>query len=412
MKIQPTKVALLILATVALIVILFSRTQKDKRRPTTQPQPVAKHQIGSLDVSTPVQGFNPAATITNTTLQTPVTNRAQTIVGILKYTRPGRLTTGEAHQLVTELIGLAEFDQAIRPLLTSEAVPDRLLAAYAILEKTGFTEEMRGLALSDPSPYVRSEIAIWLFRKQDFASLDSLVDAIITSLSPTSIDAMVALAAASPRADVPMALSRLDIGEGLPRYLTIVAEHSTNVIARVFESLSESQTPDAGKKLMLQILAVARPLNYDVLLQRRLALEPILSTRTLVAQHLAATISETNADARARIASLLPQPLPGLEPVALEFRETRLARLRELEQILHETCHLDKPDSLRIHSALAAYLHNGHLLGSGSLSAATLKDVIDAAANKTIRLPDEDLAEALFETRRIQKTTGAPHPIP
>jgi hypothetical protein len=339
---------------------------------------------------------------TDLTIKGPTTNRAQVVVEILRHARPGSLTTTQVRQLIGELITLSDFDQAIHPLLVSDVVSERILGVYALMEKGGLTKETRKIALTDPSPYIRAEITTWLLQKHDFASLETLLSETISGMTPSSIETMVALASTHPTADVQLAPSRLGLGKGVPNYLAFLAERSDIVTKAVLSSLSNTQTPEQGKNLMLQTLASVRPSNYETLLQQRLEDESMLSTRLLLAQNLAATISETNKLACTRIESLLPQTLAGLEPVNLQYRETRLQQMRKLEQLLQTICNTDEPNLARIQATMREYVKTGRLLGPGNFSTSTLDEVTRVVSKSSLPLRDSSLSEALFEARRFQ----------
>lgn len=394
-----------IVLTVATLLTSYVLRTQASRRLSVEPQSTQELGVAATSAPTSLQKSGHVETTTRPVTKMPMTNSAQEIVGILLKAKPGRLTTSQAHYIVKELIGLPDFDHAVRPLLASAVLSDRLIAVYAFLEKDGFTGVMRDMALSDKSPYVRAEIADWLFRKQEFSTLDSLMGETAAQLSPESVASLVSLAARTPKAEVPMALSRLDLGEGLPNYLTLVAERSAALTAAIADSLGNALTSAPGKKLMLHVLTSIRPPEYERVIEDRLQTEATLSTRTLLAQHLAASISETNSQARTRIESRLPQQ-PGLEPVALQYRESRVSRLHELDRDLRDLSRSGQPDPMRLQIALVAYLETGRLLGPGYLSAATLTEVTEFAAKNSVSLQDNSLSEARFEVRRIQGKTG------
>lgn len=336
--------------------------------------------------------------------QTPVTalttNRMREIVAKLLYTPPGRITLGEALDLVKELTADPNFAQIVRPLLASKEINDRLLGVYLMLEGCGLTDEMRAVALSDASPYVRAEVLNWLFRNQDFASVADLVRASAAKLSATDIQALVSLAASQPEAKVAVALHRLQLGRGLPRYVALLASESPAVVAGVAATLSDQQVSANGRIQMLGVLAGARPADYQTLLEKDLEAENILSVRCQLSRYLAAMTSEADAQARAAIEARFAE-LPEKFRPQIQYREHVSGQMSQLDKALRDICGAGVLDPMRLVSALALYLETGRLLGPGALSAETLKLATTRAAGLSLPLPNDTFAEAAFAQKQI-----------
>ena len=331
-----------------------------------------------------------------------ITNRAEEIAGILLGTGTETITTRQAHQLVDEFIASRGFDEIVRKLLSSQAVADRLFAVYALLQRDGFTDTARSLALADPSWHVRAEIAGWLFKRMDSAALESLVQEIVSSLSQESIHSIVTVADAAPKIEVPMGLSRLGLGESIPRYLNILSGHSSNTLAAVSGALGNETTSRTGKKLMLSVLASVRPPDYELLLKQHLQTEPALITRSLLAQHLAALISETNTQARMEIDSLLGDTGTTNARVSLQFHEAQLAELRQIEVKIVEACHQPNPYAAYLASIAAAYNEQLRKLGYEFADANTIGTIREYSAKHFTEISTDSLAEVVYVYDRTQ----------
>jgi hypothetical protein len=173
-----TKVAIVASITVIALVICtlcLILAHRSKKQPEPHLGPMPLHGVTSDNVRPPSKQNAFTNSISNLNKEEPTTNRAHVVVEILRHARPGSLTTTQVRQLIEELVTLSDFDQAIRPLLVSDVISERLLGVYALMEKEGLTEETRKMALTDPSPYVRAEITTWLLQKHDFASLETIL---------------------------------------------------------------------------------------------------------------------------------------------------------------------------------------------------------------------------------------------
>lgn len=333
--------------------------------------------------------------------------KADEILDVLLHARPGSLTTKEAYQQVQDLIASPDFYKTVHVLLGSQDYTERLLAAYLLLEANGLTDELQYVAVNDSSPYVRAEIFNWLFRKHNFTDIDHLVQLSTPGLSSAVVTQIVLLASIEVQAKVSMPMSRLDLGEGLPLYLTFLAQSSPAVVSAISEVLSDKQAPASGKKLMLSILAAVRPPDYLDILQRDLETETTLSTRVLLSQHLAATASQTNDQVKAGINSRLPVMPPGIGPIVIKYREDRLDELHQIEQQLQARLNKQPPDLLGLDAGLSAYLETVRILGSECVSQDFLVSMSKTAIEHPVLLSRDAFAEAAFLQYESHKNVGA-----
>jgi hypothetical protein len=325
----------------------------------------------------------------------------------LLHTRPGQITANEAQALVKELASAANFAELVRPLLASQEVADRLLGVYLMLEGVGLTDEMRALALADPSPYVRAEVVNWLFLKQDFAALEGLVRQGALKLSANNMGGLVSLAATAAEAQVPVAMHRLRLGMGLPRYLTLLAGQSPDLAASVVQTLSDMQSPADGRIRLLGVLSAVRPPDYQRVVEKALDTESVLSMRCQLTRNLAALTSSTDTQRKTLLESRflnLPEPLRPQFP----YREQVVEQVSQLDQELRTLCAADTPETARLSSVTKQYLDAARLLGPEAPSAETLDAVAACSARLAVPLPKDLLADAAFTCHVISQGGRVP----
>jgi hypothetical protein len=333
--------------------------------------------------------------------------RGAAIVDALLHTRPGQITANEAQALVKELVSAANFAELVRPLLASQEVADRLLGVYLMLEGGGLTDEMRALALTDPSPYVRAEVVNWLFLKQDFAALEGLVRQGALKLSANDMRELVSLAATAAEAEVPVAMHRLRLGRGVFRYLSLLAGQSPDLAAAVTKTLGDTQVPADGRIRLLGVLSTVRPPDYQKVLEKALDTESVLSMRCQLTRNLAALTSAADTQRKTLLESRflnLPEPLRPQFP----YREQVVEQVRQLDQELRTLCAADTPETARLSSVMKQYLDAARLLGPEAPSAETLDAVAACSARLAVPLPKDLLADAAFTCHVISQGGRVP----
>jgi len=354
------------------------------------------------DTVVPLQEYSSSSISTNA--DAAETNRADEIVRIILHTSPGRITTEQAHQLVLEFVNSPQLSKVCAELIVSDSINSRLLAVYALLTANGLTDDLREMALSDPSPYIRAEIANWLFQNQKFDALRDLVREYAGAVDSSDATDLALHVATEPILEGrPVAVSRLGLGESLPQYLTLVAENSAVMVDAVTGILNDTKTPTRGKKLMLSALASVRPGNYINLLQKVFSSESDLAVRIQIAQHIAACSSQKNSSIHELLESRMPPVLPGLEPVSLMFQEQRLQKVKEHASNLEEACQEGTPDPLRLNANLSAYLNEGRIVGQEFLSPQLLRTVVVFMEQHGIAYDQNTVACALFTAEQIEQ---------
>jgi hypothetical protein len=341
-----------------------------------------------------------------------VTSPAEVCIRKFLDTPPGRITTEQAHELVRELVNSEGLAAIIQDLLSSGKEVDRILGAYCLLEAHGLTPDVRELAVADPSPRVRAEVVRWLFLRGDFAGMDMLLDRTAPSLAATEATNMVSLLANEPYANVPVAMHRLRLGTGLPRYAALLMERSENVAAAAVSLLVQPQLAANAKKRLLDALRVADPPGRTEALTQLIQTEKSLAVRTLAAADLAARVSETNVQQVSFLRESLPDPVQGLEPVDLRFREKIRSDILGLEDEIGRSLASGEPSPARLQVLIGSYLQAVQLVGRGGMETQALAGVLEKAKAKRVILSDAVIAECeylIHKSRAGLGNTGIPN---
>jgi len=183
--------------------------------------------------------------------------------------RPGQVSGTEAVALVVSL--KADTSNAIleiEKLTASTNATERLLGFFLLLEIQGSSESILTRVADDGSPFVKAEIADWLYFKNRFPEWDSFLNKVIASLSTSTIEALFELLDSKPvRMELPAAMTILGLGRGLP-YLTVeILRRSPDAVANARRQLQAPGVPLVRKENLLSLLHAANPMEYMRILE-------------------------------------------------------------------------------------------------------------------------------------------------
>lgn len=364
-----------VLVVFAALVFLFFKP----RRADISPKPAEHNSTGTATViSQPSVNASHAFTSTNSKIQqseVPPTAVASAAYAIL-HTEVGRITATQAEKLIDDFVHSTQLDATVQPLLSSEEPHQRVLAVYALLEAHGLTEQLRAIALDDPSPYVRAEVVAWLLARGFTKDAEQIITAKGASMNSVAFQELMNQALRAPSLDVPVAMHRLRLGMALPIYFKGVAAHTPNAAATIEESLYNPVLSHSAKALLLQTIADLQEPDYRKSLQRLIETSGDLATRTIAARSLAAIESENNADIHNLLQSAFAKSNNGTDRPAFRFAEAWKNDRINLEKSILEATSVTKADPMRIYSLAEQYLGVLGVLGTPAASVEAAQSIM------------------------------------
>lgn len=314
----------------------------------------------------------------------------------------GRVTGSQAQDRIKTILEEPESIAVLKAQLLDGQLPHKLLAVYALIEANQFTADVEKLVLADPSPYIRAEAVHYLLRKGQFEQVDTLIRASVELLDWSQVSELLNFVAGKPNPDLPVALTRLGLGEGLPLYLDLLAERSATLRLAAFTRLDDPHAARKTKSLMLTLVDS----TADAELVERLKLDFVDETNTAVrirlAQYIAARSSKQNAEVVAFLESALPSTPAGVGPVELRYREDRIEALRAHEQVMEQFTLSDDFDPVALNGALGAYLNEGEMVGFSLLSKEALISIPGFLRSKGYVYAPDIIARAEYLASRIK----------
>jgi hypothetical protein len=316
-------------------------------------------------------------------IPTAITSAAYKIL----HAEIGRITATQAEKLIDDLVHSTQLDATVQPLLSSEEPHQRVLAVYALLEAHGLTEQLRAIALDDPSPYVRAEVVAWLLARGFTKDAEQIIKAKCASLNSAAFQELMNQAICAPSLDVPVAMHRLRLGMALPLYFRGVAAHSPNASEMIEESLFNPVLSHSAQALLLQTIADLQKPDYRKALQQLIVTSGDLATRTLAARSLAAIESENNSDIHNLLQSSFAKSYSGTARPAFRFAEAWKNDRINIEKSILEATSVTKADPMRIYSLAEQYLGVLGVLGTHAASVETAQSIMDALSTYRHGIP-------------------------
>jgi hypothetical protein len=173
------------------------------------------------------------------------------LISSILQTPIGQLTAEESLLLIREFLDMEGARVAIGDLLSSPIETERVLGVYLKLALDGYSNETLSYAVGEDSPYVRAEIAEWLYRQGEFDQLQEYLSAISLRATDADLARLLESAQKNPTyLDVTPVMSRLGLGEGIDRYFQELLQHNQALRAL---SLAATLNPanDAQQRMAL-----------------------------------------------------------------------------------------------------------------------------------------------------------------
>lgn len=287
----------------------------------------------------------------------------------------GRVTTPQAQERIKEILDLPDSVLILKRNLTEGSLPERLLSIYALIEAGEFTNELFEVVFNDPSPFVQAEALHFLLRTRQFDRVDAFLDQRLLTLDWDTVTALLDAAGTKSNPDLPVALSRLNLGAGLPLYLDLLAERAPSVRLAAFTRLDNPDVPSKTKSLLLRLVDSTPDQELADRLKSVFHGETNTAARIQIAQQIAARSSEQDQEIVAFLTSGLGPNPEGIPPVEFQFRENRIEKLRGHEQMMERVMSSNDFDPVALNGALAAYIKEGEIVGVHALSRDTLNAV-------------------------------------
>lgn len=303
------------------------------------------------------------------------------------------MTPPQADRLFATMVTSADRDAAIRPLLASSNVTERILASAALLAGSGLTAELRALAIKDPSPYVRAEIVARLLIAGQSADIQAVRDDAARAASKEQAQSLILLLASEPAPEVPVAMHRLGLGQSLLPYVALMAMSSDVVLAALVDSMADANLPIDGKKRLLNAYTLAQPSDYPARLRALLGVEQPLAIRSVAAARIAASMSEADTRGRTALIETLGTSAPQAVAAALPSREALRSEIRAIETELAELVGAASPSLTEVQQTLATYLEVCRMAGGNGGSDAIVA-ALRTISDRRLPIPVPVLAEA------------------
>lgn len=314
----------------------------------------------------------------------------------------GRVTASQAQERIKEILDLPGSVSILKRKLTEGSLPEKLLSVYALIEGGGFSDELFQMVFNDPSPHVQAEALHFLLRNRQFDRVDAFVEERLLTLDWNTVTAFLDHAATAPNPDLPVALTRLNLGEGLALYLDLLAERSPSVRLAAFTRLDDPQATREAKSLLLRLVDSTPDEELVERLKPAFEGEANTAARIPIAQQIAARSSQQNQELVTFLSSGLGPTPAGLPPVELQFRENRIEKLRGHEQMMERLMSSDDFDPVALNGALAAYLREGDIVGCHALSRDTLNAVTAFLRARDYIYAPDIIARGEYIARRMK----------
>jgi len=387
-------IAVLVTAAIMSIVVTHRSSKSQK-----QPDVLSRSELHSPSLEPQTTQVYITNTIPPPSGPEAVSTTSMTIVDALLRGEHGRVTTSEAHEMLKNLVGMPDFQTAIDNLLRSSAVSDRLLAVKALVE-AGETNALHDIALSDGSMYVRAEVIQNLFKRRHFPLLADIISSTSSKITGDDATALLAAAVDDPIFAAPPVLSRLDVGQGLPRYVVLLTGESHILQQKASDILAATNIGMKGKTLLLNALADCRPTNYTTVLWGALLSETSPPIQRQIARYLAGTISEADPLAWKRLDSSLLAIPKGMPTLSLASYEKAHNHLLELASEVRSLCSSPTRSIGALNIAFQQYLDTARLLGHNIMAADLLRLVAEYADEDEF-LRNEAKSTAAYEYWRM-----------
>ena len=149
-------------------------------------------------------------------------------------------------------------------LAASSDASERLLALYLRLEIEGPTSAILASAASDPSPWVSSQAAEWLFFHSRFDLWKSYVQDIRTVWSPAKTAEVITSLATSPTGspELSSGLVILQLGRALPDLVGALLNAAPEIRATLETALLDPSTSPDARTALLDTFNETRPAGY------------------------------------------------------------------------------------------------------------------------------------------------------
>ncbi len=149
-------------------------------------------------------------------------------------------------------------------LAASSDASERLLALYLRLEIEGPTSAILTAAASDPSPWVSSQAAEWLYFHSRFDLWKAYVQDIGGAWTPAQTAQVIANFAATPTGspELPAGLVILQLGRALPDLVGALLNATPEVRATLEIALLDINTSPTARTALLDIFNETRPAGY------------------------------------------------------------------------------------------------------------------------------------------------------
>jgi hypothetical protein len=224
-----------------------------------------------------------AAPITMAVQPVPVDNRNPTSSNAQRHPLVEKLLTTEAGfvnrvlamELVASLLSdAATCEAAISQLVKSESEAERILGHYLNHEKSGFSERMASEIKDDPSPYLKAEIADWLYLDRHFEEREQFISDVTSDWADAEIaEVLLKLNEFDGMLLLPPAMRSLGLGEGLPELIAKALRDDQRVVEAAVRLVEERGMGEQGKIALLNVLETANPERYHVVLVALLSRE-------------------------------------------------------------------------------------------------------------------------------------------
>lgn len=314
----------------------------------------------------------------------------------------GRVTTSQAQARIKDILAIPGSIPILKRKLTEGSLPEKLLSIYALIEADEFPNDLFEVVFNDSSPYVQAEALHFLFRTRQFDRVDAFLDARLLSLDWNTVTALLDAAGNKAKPDLPVALSRLNLGEGLPLYLDLLAERAPSVRLAAFTLLNEPGVTSNTKSLLLRLTDPTPDQELVQRLRPAFESEADKAARIQIAQQIAARSSRQDQETVAFLASGLGPTPEALPLIDLQFKEDRIERLREHEQMMERVMSSDDFDPVALNGALGAYLREGEMVGIQALSIDTLHAVTAFLREKNFVYAPDIIAQGEYIARQLE----------
>lgn len=402
-----------VVATGILIVVaIFVVSHESKLTPRDKSPKQQQHteQTAKRSAGTPIEesdsrslGKCPAPKITGASTTDSASDRQTAVqfAALLEFPI-GQITDTEAIKRIEDLIKAPGSRSFFEEKLKSGNLSEKLLATYALVESGNLTFELLTLLLNDPSAYVQAEAFHCLFRKGDFAQADTLLGERLKTLDWSKASDLLDLATNEGKPNLPVALARLGLDEGLPLYLDLLADRSPTLRLAAFTRLNDQQTSAETKVLMLKLVDSTPGPELVERLKVAFAAETNPTVRIRFAQYIAARSSANDEQLVVFLKAGMPPSLPSVGQVDLRFSERRIETLREFEKSLMLGISTGSFDAMEINGTLTAYLKEGAMVGLDHLSKETLLSASNYLRGSSYAYAPDSIALAAYVASRTK----------